>query len=106
MVSFSEHERQKLAKKKDDEPPSSKDVRRQQRAAQRDVEQAESRIASLEARIAEVTAALEDPELYTRPDGATHAARLGTELEQLKSELEQTFAAWTAATETLESIAQ
>ena len=100
------HERQKLAKKKDAEPPSSKDVRRQQRAAQRDVELAESRIASLEARIAEVTAALEDPELYTQPDGAARATRMGKELEQLKEELERTFASWTSATAALESISQ
>ena len=98
------HERQKLAKKKDMEPPSSKDLRRQQRAAQKDVEQAESRIASLESRIAEVTAALEDPELYTRVGGAADASRLGGELEGLKTELEQAFAAWTAATEALEAV--
>jgi ATP-binding cassette subfamily F protein 3 len=100
------HERQKLAKKREAEPPSSKDMRRRQRAAQRDVEQAESRIASLEARIAEVTAALEDPALYTQPDGAAHAAGMGKELELLKTELERTFARWTAATESLESISQ
>jgi ATP-binding cassette subfamily F protein 3 len=100
------HERQKLAKKKDADPSSSKDLRRLQRVAQRDVEQAESRIASLEARIAEVTAALEDPELYTRSDGTTHASRLGAELEGLRMELEQAFAAWTAATEALEAVAR
>src|SRR5688500_10862408 len=98
------HERQKLAKKKEVEPLSSKDVRRQQRAAQKDVEQAESRIASLESRIAEVTSALEDPELYTRAGGAAEASRLGGELEGLKTELEQAFAAWTAATEALEAV--
>ena len=97
------HERQKLAKQREAEPPSSKDLRRQQRAAQRDVEQAESRIASLEARIAEVTSALEDPALYTRPGGAAEASRLGAELEKLKADLERAFAAWTAATEALES---
>ena len=97
------HERQKLAKKKEAEPPSSKDLRRQQRAAQKDVEQAESRIASLETRISDLTAALEDPALYTRAGGATEAVRLGAALDTLKSELERAFAAWTAATETLES---
>ena len=97
------HERQKLAKKKAADPQSSKDLRRQQRAAQRDVEQAESRIASLEARIAKVTEALEDPALYTRANGAAEASRLGAELETLKTDLEQAFAAWTAATEAVES---
>ena len=98
------HERQKLAKKKEVEPPSPKEVRRQQRTAQKDVEQAESRIASLESRIAEVTSALEDPELYTSSGGAAEASRLGAELEGLKTELEQAFAAWTAATEALEGV--
>ena len=95
------HERQKVAKKPDNASSSSKDARRQQRAAQREVEQSEAQIASLEARIAEVTAALEDPELYTRPNGTAQAAKLGTELEKLKAELDSAFAQWTAATEAL-----
>ena len=67
------HERQKLAKQKAAEPPSSKDVRRQQRSTQRQVEEVEAEIAELESRIATLTASLEDPGLYTRPDGAGEA---------------------------------
>ena len=91
------HERQKLAKKKDAEaaPASSKDARRQQRQAQRDLETVEARIGQLETRVTEIAAALEDPELYTRANGVDDAKRLGVELERLKSELEQAFARWT-----------
>jgi ATP-binding cassette subfamily F protein 3 len=96
------HERQKLAKKQESAAPSSKDARRQQRTAQREVEEAEARIAALESRVAEITAALEDPALYTRLSGTSDAARMGGELEKLKSELDRAFAQWTAATEALQ----
>jgi ATP-binding cassette subfamily F protein 3 len=97
------HERQKLAKQKAAEPPTAKDARRQQRAAQRELEETETSIASLETRIAEVTAAMEDPELYQRPSGVDEARRLGQELERLKTQLDAAFARWTALTETIEA---
>jgi ATP-binding cassette subfamily F protein 3 len=97
------HERQKLARKKEAEAPASKDERRKQRAAQKALEDEEAAIAKLEARIAEITAALEDPDLYTRPNGVEDATQLGAELEKLKKELDAAFARWTAATESVES---
>ncbi len=97
------HERQKLAKQQESETASSKDVRRQLRTAQREVEQEEARIAELEARIAKLGAALEDPELYTRAGGVEEASRLGAELERARRELDQAFARWTAATEAVEA---
>jgi ATP-binding cassette subfamily F protein 3 len=97
------HERQKLAKKQETETPSSKDHRRRLRAAQRDLLQEEATIASLESRIATLTSALEDPALYTRPEGATEAAELGNELEDVKRELEAAFTRWSAATEAVET---
>jgi ATP-binding cassette, subfamily F, member 3 len=92
------HERQKLAKK-DAEPPSSKDVRRQQRHAQRELELAEREIETLEARIVELTKSLEDPELYTRPNGVEEARRLGERLEKVKKDLETAIERWSALTE-------
>jgi ATP-binding cassette subfamily F protein 3 len=97
------HERQKIAKKRAAEPPSTKDVRRQQRTAEREVLEEEARIAKLEIRVTELSAALEDPALYTRPDGVEEAKRLGVELETTKREMEAAFARWTAATEVLET---
>jgi len=96
------HERQKLARKKEAEPPTSKDVRRQKRAAQRELEEVEAQISSLEARIAALSASLEDPALYTKPTGIEEAKRLGVELERAKRELDQAFARWTAATEAVQ----
>jgi ATP-binding cassette subfamily F protein 3 len=93
------HERQKVATRRQKETPSSKDLRRQQRITQRELEEQEGQITSLEARIATLSAALEDPELYTRAGGVEEARKLGVELEQVKRELDQAFARWTAASE-------
>jgi ATP-binding cassette, subfamily F, member 3 len=97
------HERQKVAKKKEAEASSSKDQRKQLRAAQRELEQEEANIESLEARIASLTAALEDPELYTLPNGVEEARKLGVELERVKRDLDAAFKRWTAATEAVEA---
>jgi len=98
------HERQKLAAKKKEEPPSPKDVRRRQRIAQRELELEEARIAELEPRIAALTAQLDDPELYTRRGGLEDAKRLGAELEVAKRELDCALERWTVASEAVEGI--
>jgi ATP-binding cassette subfamily F protein 3 len=97
------HERQKLAKKKESEPTSSKDERKKQRQAQRELELAEQEIEKLEALIVELTKSLEDPELYTKPTGVEDAKRLGKQLETVKKELESAFARWTELTEAVGS---
>jgi ATP-binding cassette subfamily F protein 3 len=97
------HERQKLAKKKESEPPSPKDQRKQLRAAQRELEQEETQIASLEAKIVALSARLEDPELYTKANGVEEARKLGVELERVKRDLDAAFKRWTAATEAVET---
>ena len=99
------HERQKLAaaaKKKEVEARAPQDARKQLRAAQKALETEEATIASLEARLAEISSVLEDPALYTRAGGVEDAKRLGAELERLKRDLELAFARWTAATEAVE----
>ena len=93
------HERQKVAKKNADAAPSAKDERRKQRAAQRELEEVETRIEELELRVGEITARLEDPALYTRADGVEEAKRLGEELERVKRDLDQSLAIWAAASE-------
>jgi ATP-binding cassette subfamily F protein 3 len=97
------HERQKLAKKKESEAPSSKDERKKQRQAQRELEQAEQEIEKLEARIVDLTRSLEDPELYTKPNGVHEAKRLGDELDKVKRALESTFERWTALTDSVDA---
>ena len=49
-----------------------------------------------------MVAALEDPALYTRPDGARAARALGARLETLKRDLEAGLERWTQATEQVE----
>jgi predicted RNase H-like nuclease (RuvC/YqgF family) len=99
------HERQKVAAHQRDEqpgPPSPKDLRRKQRIAQRELEEEEATIATLEARISTLSASLEDPELYTRDGGVDEAKKLGMELERVRRELDSAFARWTAASEGVE----
>jgi len=90
------HERQRIA------PAPKSDPRKELRQAQRALEEAEARVAELEAQVAKVVAALEDPALYTRPDGAATAHRLGAELDTLKRSLEGALDRWTQATEQVE----
>jgi ATP-binding cassette subfamily F protein 3 len=66
------------------------------RAARRRLETAESEVARLESRIAELTAELEQPDLYKTPEGGKRAASLGQELDRLKRELDHAFEVWAA----------
>jgi ATP-binding cassette subfamily F protein 3 len=79
----------------------SRDSKNTLRKAQREVEALEGRIQEIEERIASITNALEDPELYTTPDGVAQATKLGAALEELKSSLERTLEAWTRASDAL-----
>jgi ATP-binding cassette subfamily F protein 3 len=92
------HERQRVA------PAPKADPRKDLRRAQRELEGAEARVAKLESQVAVVVAALEDPALYTRPDGARAARQLGTELETLKRTLDAELERWTRATEQVEML--
>ena len=53
-----------------------------------------------------MVAALEDPALYTRPDGATTARQLGAQLETLKRSLDLALERWTQATEQVEGLGE
>jgi len=92
------HERQRVA------PAPKADPRKDLRRAQRELAEAEARVAELESKVAVVVAALEDPALYTRPDGAATARQLGTELETLKRSLDAELERWTRATEQVETL--
>jgi len=90
------HEHQRVA------PKPKQDPRKELRRAQQELEEAEARVAELEAQVAKVVAALEDPALYTSPDGTRAAHELGTQLETLKRDLEAGLDRWTQATEQVE----
>ena len=90
------HEHQRVA------PSPKSDPRRELRRAQQELEKAEARVADLETQVAKVVAALEDPGLYARADGARTAHELGAQLETLKRDLEAALEQWTRATEQVE----
>ncbi|NUQ12108.1 MAG: ABC-F family ATP-binding cassette domain-containing protein [Gemmatimonadaceae bacterium] len=95
------HERQKVNRPA---KVTGADRRREARAAERALEEAESRVTSLEARVAEVTKALEDPDLYTSPEGLSRSQRLGSELDGLKRELDAALVAWADASASVERL--
>jgi ATP-binding cassette subfamily F protein 3 len=92
------HEHQRVA------PPAKSDPRKELRLAQRELAAAEVQVAELESQVAAVVAALEDPALYTRPDGAREARQLGAQLETLKRALDAALERWTHATEQVEML--
>ncbi|MEJ7812318.1 MAG: ABC-F family ATP-binding cassette domain-containing protein [Gemmatimonadaceae bacterium] len=74
------------------------------RAARREVANAESDVMTLERRVAELKATLEDPALYTTPEGSKRSAQLGADLESAKRALDEALARWEAATAALEEV--
>jgi ATP-binding cassette subfamily F protein 3 len=102
------HERRRLERTRREEAAkntrSPRDLTRDLRRAQRVVEEAELRIGALEGRITSISAALEDPQLYTRATGPGEATTLGRELEAAKCELDAALEGWTAATDEVEAL--
>ena len=93
------HERQQMRR-----PDSTtRDDRAARRTAQRELERAEKDVARLEARIAEIATALEDPELYMTPAGVARAQALGTELDAARTALDDAIARWERAVEVAEA---
>jgi ATP-binding cassette, subfamily F, member 3 len=93
-------ERQRTQRRSGSET-SNRDV---QRKARRDVENAEADVATLEAKVGELTAALGDPELYATGEGVTRARQLGVELDTARAALDAALERWARATEVLESV--
>jgi ATP-binding cassette, subfamily F, member 3 len=73
-----------------------------ERTARRNLERAEAVAHEAEARVASLTAALADPELYRGADGATRASQLSRDLLAARGELESAFEAWQRASEAME----
>jgi ATP-binding cassette subfamily F protein 3 len=76
------------------------------RSARRELQDAETRVHGLEARVEELTAQLHDEGMYGTAEGALEAARIQTELESLRLEVEAAYARWAAATEDLERVSR
>jgi ATP-binding cassette subfamily F protein 3 len=68
------------------------------------VEDSEKEVATLESRIAELTALLEDPELYTTREGTERSLLAGKELDVVRRKLDMAIEKWTTATERAEQL--
>jgi ATP-binding cassette subfamily F protein 3 len=73
------------------------------RDLRRRVEESEKEVATLEQRIQELTALLEDPALYTTREGTERAIQAGKQLDETRRQLDIAIEAWTTATERAES---
>ena len=92
-------------KKRTQRQETSKESRRDEtRRARRQAEEAEKEVARLEARIGELSAQLEDPQLYLTAEGTKKSTRLGKELDEAKKALDGAIDKWTVATEELEAL--
>jgi ATP-binding cassette, subfamily F, member 3 len=74
------------------------------RDTRRQVEKSEREVAVLERKVAELTALLEDPELYTTREGTAKSLVAGKELDDARRELDEAIDRWTAATERAEQL--
>jgi ATP-binding cassette subfamily F protein 3 len=74
------------------------------RTAQRSAQAAEAKVASAEAEVARLTAALGDPELYATPAGVARSSQLGSQLDSARRTLDAALEEWSMATETLERL--
>ena len=99
------HERQKVTRApKPAEKADGGDRGKKLRKAQRELDEVEGQVARLEKKVADLTAALEDPALYTRTGGTEEARKLGAELETVKRTLDAALEKWTATTADVEKL--
>jgi ATP-binding cassette subfamily F protein 3 len=68
------------------------------------VDTCEKEVAALERKVAELTALLEDPELYTTREGTDKSLVAGKELDEARRQLDAAIEQWTAATEKAEQL--
>ena len=94
------HEKQKTQRKE----TATERERSSSRQARRALAEAESAVERLEARVAELTSTLEDPDLYVTPEGTRRATALGKDLDRAKTELDSALAKWAEATEAAEAL--
>jgi len=99
-VAASEEQESRRVRERQKTRSSAKDGKKEtapRRRTRDEIASAEEEVARREARVAELTTMLADPELYTNGSGGKRAAALGAELEAEKSRLERAFAAWERA---------
>jgi ATP-binding cassette subfamily F protein 3 len=92
-------EKQKTRRRESEQEKARASSRETEREAKRRAEELEASVVQLEARVATLTRELEDPSLYTTPEGTARAVKLGKELDSAKRSLDEAMEAWTAAVE-------
>lgn len=85
-----------------EERPVGNDPRKALKQARERAEKSEGQVAELEAEVSRLTKTLEDPELYTRPNGVEQAKRFGAELDKVRARLDHALAVWEQETNSLE----
>ncbi|MCA0375884.1 MAG: ATP-binding cassette domain-containing protein [Gemmatimonadetes bacterium] len=80
------------------------DLRKQIRAAEKALADAELRVATLEDAIAALTAQLDDTTLYDTPAGVQKATQLGRQLDDEREALDEAMHAWSVAEELLQEL--
>jgi ATP-binding cassette subfamily F protein 3 len=80
------------------------DLKAAQRESRYQVEKCEKDVGILERKVAELTALLEDPELYTTREGTEKSLLAGRELDLARQQLDEAIDRWTAATERAEQL--
>jgi ATP-binding cassette subfamily F protein 3 len=99
-----EREREKAQKKSRDTAAPTGDLRKQQRAAEKALADAELRVSVLEASIADLTAQLDDASLYDTPAGVQKASQLGRKLDEAREQLDDAVHDWSTAAERLQAL--
>jgi hypothetical protein len=84
--------------------PLGNDSKKALKHARERAENAERKVAELEAEVSRLSKTLDDPELYTRPSGVEQARKLGAELDKVRTGLDRALAAWELETDSLESL--
>ena len=102
------HERQRLERTRRAESSArartTRDVARELRRAQRELDEIEQHIGVLEKQIADIGAELENPQLYTDAKGLRDASALGAKLERSKRDLDAALEQWTESTTEVEEL--
>ncbi len=73
------------------------------RDAKRAIEAAEQNVAKAEAEVTRLTTALEDPALYSTPEGVAKSAKFGKSLDAAKAALDRALESWNDAMEVASS---
>jgi ATP-binding cassette subfamily F protein 3 len=80
-------------------PSSDPDVRKAARQAEKALADAELRVNTLEAKVADLTRILEDTTLYDTPDGVAKAQKIGQQLDEARDQLDDAMHEWGVAAE-------